>query len=121
MRSLHILQPGKRRRLPEPCPWGSWKRPQQRRTCWSEWERNGCGGYQSPSAPLLEQPQDRGYFTVSKLTVQISRSGFPCDSKCKGRADNRARCCNGCVLVPGVAVAGRENRDQDVGAAEGWE
>src|SRR5580692_3796997 len=53
-----------------------------------EWERNGCGGHQSPSAPFPEQIQDCGYFTVSKFTVQISRSGFTCDSKRKGGADS---------------------------------
>ena len=86
-----------------------------------EWERNGGGGDKSPGAPFLKYFQKRGHSTFSKFTVEISRSGGAGDSECEISADDRARCRDGCILVPWVAVSGRENRDQDIRAAKCWQ
>src|SRR5580704_8515245 len=49
----------------------------------------GCN--ECPCAPFRKEIQCRGYFTVSKLAVQISRSGLLCQSECEDSADNRTR------------------------------
>jgi hypothetical protein len=83
-----------------------------------EWERNSGRGDQSPGAPFLEYFQERGYFTISKLAVQISRSGLTCESEREISADNRAGRGDGCILVPWIAVTAGENRDQYIRAAK---
>src|SRR5690349_7327719 len=44
-------------------------------------KRNGSRGNQGSGAPLLKYFQERGHSTLSKFTLQISRSGFACDSE----------------------------------------
>lgn len=85
-----------------------------------ERERNGGGGDECPRAPFLEYFQKRGDPGFPKFAIQISRSCFAGEVECEISAGDRAGGCNSRVLIPGVAVTGGENGNEDIGTAKCW-
>jgi hypothetical protein len=85
------------------------------------WKRHRRRDGNSACAPFVKKAENRIQFSISELAVQVSRSGFPCDSERKVCPGHRS-CCGNCrILVPRIAVAGSENCRQDVGASKCWQ
>src|ERR1019366_388394 len=77
--------------------------------------------YTATHRRTTKKAENRIQFSISELAVQVSRSGFPCDSERKVCPGHRS-CCGNCrILVPPIAVAGSENCRQDVGASKCWQ
>jgi hypothetical protein len=69
----------------------------------------------------MKKAEDRIQLPVSELALQVSLSSPSCDSERQEGSDHRSCGCNYPILIPRIAVGGRENGCQDVRASKCWQ
>ncbi len=74
--------------------------------------------HKSTGPPFVKKAEYGIQLPISKLALQVCRSGLPRDSEREVCTDHRPRRCDCCILVPGIAVGGGENCRQDVGTSK---